>query len=470
MRTVIATLMPTALVLLGISSAASAADLAAGVAVTDITPLLGYRMCGYFHERQNTGTHDPLHAKALVLQQGRESAALVFCDIIGLSPDVARQAREVAAEKTGIPFSHILIAATHSHTGPLYFGAIRKLLHDQAVAKNGHDPCEKVDYPAILARRIADAVVKAKANLRPIGLNVGVASETRLAFNRRWHMKDGTVRFNPGSLNPNMVRPAGPIDPDIGVLLIRDTAKDRPFAALTVFALHLDTVGGTEYSGDFPHYLEESLRKDLGADFVSFFGNGTCGDINHVDFTKKRRPGGQVEAKRIGTALAETVKAELPKLKPLKTPSLAVRSTTLQVPMQRYSPDRVAKAKADMPKTVTTELPFLQRVEIYKIVAVDMRGGSTLPMEVQVFRIANDLAIVGLPGEFFVDLGLAIKKASPFKTTMVVELCNDTPGYVPTEKAFKEGSYETVNSRIAPGGGETLVAAATRLLKELHAP
>jgi hypothetical protein len=96
-----------------------------------------------------------------------------------------------------------------------------------------------------------------------------------------------------------------------------------------------------------------------------------------------------------------------------------------------------------------------------------MLPGDTLPMEVQVFRLSDDVAVVGLPGEIFVELGLAIKKASPFRTTLVIELCNDAPGYVPTAKAFKEGSYETVNSRVQSGGGEKLVEAATRLLKEL---
>ena len=74
---------------------------------------------------------------------------------------------------------------------------------------------------------------------------------------------------------------------------------------------------------------------------------------------------------------------------------------------------------------------------------------------------------MGLPGEIFVELGLAIKRRSPFKTTIVIELCNDAPGYLPTRKAFVEGSYETVNSRIESGGGEALVEAAVELLEAL---
>ena len=130
---------------------------------------------------------------------------------------------------------------------------------------------------------------------------------------------------------------------------------------------------------------------------------------------------------------------------------------------------QVAVARANMPKIGTTELPFLTQVET--VATLDLsRRGSTLDAEVQVVRLHHDLAVVLLPGEVFVELGLAIKQASPFKHTLVIELSNDNPAYIPTEKAFQEGSYETVNSRIAPGGGERLVAEAVRLLKALALP
>jgi hypothetical protein len=81
--------------------------------------------------------------------------------------------------------------------------------------------------------------------------------------------------------------------------------------------------------------------------------------------------------------------------------------------------------------------------------------------------VSDQVAIVTLPGEIFVELGLAIKKASPFRTTLVIELANASLSYVPTMKAFSEGGYEVVNSVIAPGGGEILVQAAVRLLREV---
>ena len=154
-------------------------------------------------------------------------------------------------------------------------------------------------------------------------------------------------------------------------------------------------------------------------------------------------------------------------LRAIAAPALAVRSETLEVPLQTYTPEQLAKAREDMQKIGTRQIPFLQEVAAYKVLGLELRGGRTMPLEVQVFRLSRDVAVVCLPGEVFVELGLAIKQASPFATTLVVELSNDCPEYVPTRKAFTEGSYETVNSRIAPGGGERLVEAAVRLLKAL---
>ena len=444
-------------------ASAKAAQLIAGVAVNDITPPAGYRMSGYFHERLSTGTSNPLRAKAIVLRQSNQSAALVFCDIIGLSLDVTSQARAEAAAKTGIPASNILITATHSHTGPLYFGALRKHFHDQAIAKHGSDPCERVDYVSMLVKRIAKAISCANMTAKPVRLEAGVAEQKGLSFNRRFHMKDGTVRFNPGVLNPNIARVAGPIDPEVGIVFFREANGPDVRAAMINFALHLDTVGGTKYAADYPYYLEQYLRDKYGQQLVGLFGTGTCGDINHIDVTQKER----LKTDYIGRSLAETVCAKAQSLQALSAPALAVRSEPVEVPLQHYGPEKVAWARQNVNKIGTRELTFLEQVEAYKILALEMRRSRTIPLEVQVIRLSSDVAIVGLPGEVFVDLGLAIKRASPFATTLVIELCQDAPGYIPTKKAFAEGSYETINSRIAPGGGEKMAETAIRLLKEL---
>jgi sugar phosphate isomerase/epimerase len=442
----------------------SGAELKAGVAVADITPPVGYRMSGYFHERLSTGTLNPLHAKAVVLRQGDERAVLVFCDVIGLSLDVSSRARKQAAEKTGIPATNILIAATHTHTGPLYGDALREHFHRLAVAKDGSDPCEKVDYSSEMVEKIVKVIVEADAAAGPVRLEAGVTKQKGLSFNRRFHMKDGSVQFNPGVLNPDIIRPAGPIDSDVGIVFFRGMDGGGAIAALVNFAMHLDTVGGALYAADYPFYIEQLLRETFGEKFVLLFGTGTCGDINHIDVTRKERP----TAEQIGRMLAGTVGAKAAELEPIVEPLLAARSEVVQVPLQRYGPQDLAWARENIKKVGTGELPFLKQVEAYKILSLEMHHSETLPLEVQVFRLGSDVAVVGLPGEVFVELGLAIKRASPFLVTLVIELCQDAPGYIPTEKAFVEGSYETVNSLVVPGGGEMMVEAAVRLLKALE--
>lgn len=447
----------------GSEGGAPRSELKVGVGVVDITPPRGYRMSGYFRERLNEGVSDPLHAKALVLQQGSTKAAMVFCDIIGISPEVSKTARRNAEAATGISAANILLAATHSHTGPLYFGALRNHFHRQALTQHGEDVCEKVDYTALLSERIVRAIRKAQDAAKPARLQAGIAYQQGLAYNRRFHMKDGSVRFNPGVQNPDIVRVAGPIDPEVGIVLFRAGAEDQALAGLVNFALHLDTVGGAHYAADYPYYLEQSLRTTLGEQFTLLFGSGACGDINHIDVTKRER----LKTDEIGRALGQTVTEALADLKAVDAPTLAVRRVVVEAPLQRFTDAQIEQAKRDIHKVGTRELSFLDQVKAYKILAVHERGGSALPLEVQVFRLSDEVAVVGLPGEVFVDLGLAIKQASPFATTLVIELCQDAPGYIPTKKAFAEGSYETVNSRIAPGGGEMMAEAATTLLAQL---
>jgi neutral ceramidase len=458
----------TITLLFGLTLSQPDAGLSVGVAVMDITPPKGFRMSGYFYERFNTGTHDPLQAKALVLRQGNEQAALVFCDLIGISLEVSRRARKLASEVTGILEANMLIAATHSHTGPLYAGALRNYFHDRSAADQGKDPHEAIDYSDLLVKQIVKAIQAAHKSARPSDLRAGIATQQGLSFNRRFHMKDGTVQFNPGRRNPNIVKVAGPIDPDVGLLHFRGPDGKNDLALLSVFAMHLDTVGGTEYSSDYPFYLERTLRKALRRDGLSLFGAGTCGDINHIDVTLAEQLRGQPEAARIGKTLGETVLAALPKLKPQASLNLAVRSRVVQAKLQNYDAEAVVRARGDMAAIGTRKMPFLKQVETYKILSLQLRPGATLPAEVQVFRLSDEVAVVGLPGEVFVELGLAIKKASPFPITLVIELCNDCPGYIPTRKAFQEGSYETVNSQVRSGGGELMVGAAIEMLRELH--
>ena len=453
-----ATVATVALMMGSVLRAQDRAPFHVGLAEIDITPPAGYRMDGYFYERLNTGQRDPLKAKAIVFRQGDTRGALVVCDLIGVPLTLTNEVRALASARTGIPAANIAIAATHSHTGPLFAGERARLFSERAAEKLGKDPLAAVDYPGQLRDRLVDVIAAAHAGLAPAAMELARTQEDRVSFNRRFHLKDGTVRFNPGVLNPEIVRPAGPIDPDLPFLLF--TRDKKPAGSLTVFAVHADTVGGTEYSADYAGQLAGELRREFGDAFTSVFGLGTCGDINHIDVTGARR----YDARLIGQQLAVRILSARSRVA-LDNPALAVLSARLALPLRKVPDDQAAQARSLRNKVGTNDLPFLEQVEI--VTTLDLlHRGATLDAEIQVIRLNRDTAIVLLPGEVFVELGLAIKRGSPFAHTLVIELANDNPAYIPTEKAFKEGSYETVNSRIVPGGGERLAEAAIQLLKE----
>ncbi|MES2373359.1 MAG: neutral/alkaline non-lysosomal ceramidase N-terminal domain-containing protein [Bacteroidota bacterium] len=448
------------------------------LAQTNITPPIGCRLAGHFYESISTGIHDSLWAKAMVIQQENKKFAFVFCDLIGLTAKISSKARSIAAAKTGIPFANILIAATHSHTGPLFYGFQREYFHNKALAK-GKDPHETNDYPEFLVNQIVKALVQANNNILPVSIEVGTTKQEGIAHNRRYHMKNGDVLFNPGPLNPDIVSPAGPVDPALGVLLLRDLKSKKLQGGLTVFGMHADGVGGTEISADYPYYLEQSLKTQFGKKFISAFALGPSGDINHIDVKKDEPIYSSSNPENFGKKIAQAVINKVPGLRPVNKPALTMLSSKIILPLQVPTKDQIDSARAiinalyeekesgEYVKRAGGEAgDFLKRVEMSKYINLAERK-SGVEVEVQVFRIDSETAIVGLPGEIFAELGLAIKKQSPFTNTIVMTVCNDKTSYIPTRKAFTEGSYEVTNSIIKPGGGEMLVETSVKLLNKI---
>jgi hypothetical protein len=262
------------------------------------------------------------------------------------------------------------------------------------------------------------------------------------------------------------VSAAGPTDPDVDILMLRDVATHQPFAGITIFAMHSDTVGGTAFSADYEYYVQQTLQAAFGTNFISAFGLGACGDINHINVNRKEPTSGFAVAQRLGDALGHTVLEAAPELQVIEHPSFAARSRTLKIALQRPGAADFTNAQNMVERLGDPKTDFLTRVAAVKVLDLAARG-LTWPMEVQVLRIDSETALVCLPGEIFAQLGLAIKRGSPFKHTFVMSICNDRPSYVPTRQAFAEGSYEVMNSRVQAGTGEELVEAALTLLKEL---
>lgn len=457
-------------------------ELRVGIGQVDITPPLGFPMAGYYHERLAEGSIDPLHAKAIVFRDGETTAALVICDLIGVATDLSREIRKKAAEKTGIPTTNIVIAATHSHTAPDYMKELYFYL-----GGTRQDPT-RAEYIRRLLDSPVDAIVQAYEKATPAALKFGSAiQQTPVSFNRRFVMRDGSVRTWMNFANPEVVRPAGPIDPEIGLLFIAGTDDDKPRGILSNFALHLDTVGGSKWSADYPYFIEQTLRKKMGKELISLFGTGCCGDINHSDPSRRDRN----KSDFIGNSIGESIAAHLDQLKPITSPKLIVKSETVQLPLQDASKQEVERALQilDLAKQ-KAKVEFLDHVTAYKKLMLDqfrhkephaktadhitwglsrsLAGiGESIPVDVTVITIGQEAAIVCLPGEVFVSLGQAIKQASPFQTTMVIELSNCVETiYIPHRAAYAGGSYEVTNSSLKPGAGEMLVETSLKLLRE----
>ncbi len=435
-------------------------DLRVGAAAVKITPPAGIPMAGYYNIRLAEGTHDDLWAKALVLQTGEKRAAMVACDLVGIDRDVIDEARKQVQAAAGIAPEHVLISATHSHTGPL--------MSRRFLANAPPEPLRLAEqFRAQLPVKIAEAVKSASAAAVPARALRGLGHEESVAFYRRFLMKDGTVRFNPGKMNPDIVQPAGLIDPDLAVVRF-DAAPDKPLATYVNYALHLDTVGGMHFSADYPFWMGKLLAK-LYPGMTALFTIGAGGNINHIDVKSREPQKGHEEARRIGTVLAGEVLKTMTRLKLVEPLPLQTATETVGLPLPKLSAEEIAKAKA----TAATfgkegQAPFYDLVHAFKVLDVDARKGKPLEAEVQIIALGPELAWVALPGEIFVELGVAIKKASPFRQTIIVELANGSISYVPTKKGFTEGSYEAISARFAPGGGEMLADTAIRMLAALH--
>ncbi|VTR97490.1 Uncharacterized protein OS=Pirellula staleyi (strain ATCC 27377 / DSM 6068 / ICPB 4128) GN=Psta_2338 PE=4 SV=1: Ceramidase_alk [Gemmata massiliana] len=439
-----------------------AGPLSAGAAAVDVTPPNGCPLAGYYSPRGAEGTHDPLFAKALVFEKGDTAVALVSLDLLLTTHDMVEGARKLIEERTGIPGQNVMISATHSHTGPVLWDEVPR--HD--APPDGKKIVKA--YLAELPGKIADAVKKAHAARVPVRVSFGCGTERGLAFNRRFHMADGSVGWNPGKLNPKIVRPAGPTDPSVPVVLVEtDTKPPKPVAVYVNFAMHLDTVGGTHYSADYPHALAKALGAAAGDDVVTVFTTGTCGDVNHINVSSDKAQKGHGEAARIGTRLAAEVLRTFDTLKPTDGPLRASRAT-VELELPPVTADQVMSAKkvlADLEKGTKPAPGFLDQVQALKAIDVSARLGKPYPVEVQVIALGDDLAWVSLPGEIFVELGLQIKRGSPFRQTMIAELANGSVGYVPNRAAYPQGAYEVISTRVAEGGGEKLVGAALDQLR-----
>jgi hypothetical protein len=418
--------------------------LRAGAAQVVITPEPGAPLAGYYSLREADGVLDDLFAKSLVLDIGGTKVALVTLDLITLPRAVALSARAAVERETGIPGSHVMISATHQHTGPVM---TRESVRDEL--DGGGSPIART-YTERLPSLIARSVHEAANRLAPARMRATSTRVENLAYNRRFWMDDGTVGWNPPKLSPHIVAPAGPHDPEVGIICFETLDQTpRTLACYVNYAMHPDTTGGTKISADYPGWLSRALAQVHGAGMVTLFANGCCGNLAHRNVwwaDPQKSPG---ESARLGSILAGAVCSAWPTLHEIAPGPLRVRREIVQVPLPQVTESDRAEAREELRRTREKQGKFMAQVKAFRVFDVEDRGGQPWELEVQVVALGDDLAIVSMPGEIFVELGLAIKAASPFPQTFIAELANGAIGYIPNRTAYAEGNYEVVSSRAA---------------------
>lgn len=442
-------------ILLAVSLSAYAAPAAdpvfrAGAATSNITPMLGELIVGNFTTPKAERIHDELHARCLVLDDGTTRLAIVVCDNLGISREVLDEAKRQTNEATKIPAENILIASTHTHSGT------------SARWNNAMRPeKEYTDYQRFVARRIADGVRRAISHLEPAQVGWGAADEPRAVFNRRYRMKPGVellnplggtdrVKMNPGVGNPDVLEPAGPVDPQVSFLSVRSTDSARPIALLANYSLHY--VGGVpsnEISADYFAVFAEKVGRKLNAErqdppFVGMMSNGTSGDVNNVDVLgrqlrpAKQKPYEQID--RVAEMLAEAVAQAQVHVKfhdhvPLRA---AQRDVLLNV--RKPTPEMVTRAQGILAGEVkpvgNLDANYAKRI-------LDLaESPDEVSVPLQTLAI-GDLGIAAIPFEVFAETGLEIKAKTPFKPAFTISQANGSYGYLPTPEQHKVGGYET---------------------------
>lgn len=450
------------------------AEFRAGAFAQDISPTkfpapVNGGMKGNFADRVT----DPMHARCLALHDGKRALVFVVVDACLIPREICEEAKAIASQATGIPKEHLLISATHTHSAAALTPAFQ----------SDPDP----EYVKTVPGLIAKGIVQAVQNLEPAELGWAFGSDPSQVFNRRWHMKPGQyyenpfgittdrARMNPGQGNPAVSVPTAPVDQDVAVLAVRALADQRPLGLLANYSLHY--VGGNrpisaDYFGAFAAEIGRLLKAGdaryvAKPAFVGILSNGTSGDVNNANYglslRHKRDPGSRIEA--VARSVANAALAAYDSIDWKKQVTLDSEQTELQLGVRKASTQELAQARewlATIPKDKDGQ--WGDRKAIYAREAVLLADyPDRVPVQLQMHRI-NDLSIGAIPCEVFVEIGLRLKRTSPFTRHFTVSLANGYNGYLPTEQAHAMGGYETWRAR----SSYLEVSAATKITEALE--
>ena len=455
------------------TSRLEAGELRAGASAVDVSPRQFPVSLRSGKAMDASAVHDPLHARAIVLSDGETTLAIAVLDALGAPPEMLNEAKQMAAETTGIPVERMLIASTHSHSTP--------------PSNRTEGSPGDVAYRDLLINGLAQAISGAHARLEPAAIGVASQDLPEEVFNRRWFLQPGKmpvnpfgkldlVKMNPGTSPAVIDRPAGPTDPELMILSLQ-TSRRKPLGLLANYALHY--VGGVQerhasadYFGEFARLMPNRLR--AGPEFVAMMSNGASGDINNIPFLVHRPPREPFE--QIGIVARKAADAAYLAYRKIDAHdshvTLGMIERQVDLRYRRPGDDDVAAARRVLALTDPDAIAQLPKDAVSyarQTMRAHEREEEFLTVTLQAIRI-GEFAIVGIPFETLVEIGLEIKDRSPFPRTMVIGLANGRHGYLPPPEQHRLGGYETwLGTNIVEEDSSVILTRhLLEMLNELH--
>lgn len=428
--------------------------LKAGFARLDVTPPLHTWLAGYFFDRFATGVLDPLYVNAVAVSNDETKAVIITVDSEAVCMDSANILRQQISEKCNIPTENIIISGLHQHTAPmLTVKGYRKEIH------------EDKEYNNVLYRKIVDAAEMAVNDMSDAVLSFG-AEETseKLAFIRRYYMKDGSIRTNPGGEYKNVVRPYR--DADNTVRLCKFKREGKKDIAFVNFSTHPDVIHGDKFSADWPGFVRTYVEQDLGVHCITTVG--AQGDSNHADFTLPQHKDGYEHSKHMGRIITDAVVKMWNNTKEVKGDKIEGNYEVIFNKTRTDGIDDYEEAKAFMEYSEKNNLLggeyITQLTNARRIMNL-----RTMPIfrqvPVTVIKI-GEVGIVGFGGEPFTEYADKVREGAEDK--FVISMCqgNGGEGYLTTLEAHQEGGYEASATSFSPDLEEQCVGTALKFLNK----
>ena len=430
---------------------------AAGGHTVNITP--PHPMPAYNGNMYTRGEGDSdLLCHAVVVTDGDDIGAVVSLDITAVGHATVLAIRELCELKTGIPARNVSVAANHNHHAP----------HAAGMFLYGSPPDPL--YVDFLISQTVHSIVEAKRKLRPARYVAGNARAPGFELNRRMRRPDGTVVLIYAPNADPSFPPTGPTDKEVGYVFFEDENRD-PISCLFSYTIHNITGGTKHFHRDLGGRIGDVLRRRLGVtDFATSFLAGACGNVMEWEPNESGPKDGPARAWRIGEGVADSILESYGENSPQEIRELRFASEVLEIPDRSLEESEFCEdnCRGRGPEY----LAYSRNRYGPEKIALQDRGPTSCLVEIGAVSMGN-VAIATNPAELFVEYGLEIKQKSPFEVTLISELTNGYCGYVPTEKAFAEGGYEThrtvFTSRLAKNGGQIIADKSVEMLQRCKA-